>query len=281
MASVIVTDSGNDLTRSETERLGISVVPIWINFDGGRYRDGIDIDRSAFFRRLQAGEVPKTEPPSATEYRDVFAKIVEAGNEVVHVSISSGISKCYENAVAGARDFGAKVAVVDSKGASGQQALLADYGAELAASGAGAAEIARKLDPKTLKAVTFFSVSDLEALSRSGRLPKALASLGSVLNVSLCLKINDQGAIGPAGQTFSFDKTIDLMLDAAIRAVGHAPSTRVAFGHVQAVDTAEKMRKDFESKLGHPPAKEMVHEVSLTLAANIGAGAVGLSVIVP
>lgn len=281
MASVIVTDSGSDLTRTEAERSGIVMVPIWIVFDDERYRDGVDIDRAAFFKRIDAGQMPRTEPPSVSEYRAVFAGIAGAGGEAVCITLSSQISKSYENALTAAKEFGDAVAVVDSKGASGQQSLLALRGDELAKGGASAADIAGALDPKRLRAATFFSVSDLSALSRGGRLPKAVTSLGSMLNVSLVLKLNETGAIAAAGQAFSYDKTLELMLDSAVRAASHAPDVRVAFGHVRAAETLAKLRKEFGTKLGYPPAQEMVHEVSLTLAAHIGDGGIGVSVIVP
>jgi DegV family protein with EDD domain len=281
MATVVVTDSGSDLSLAEAQRAGIERVPIWIVFDDGRYRDGVDIDRAAFFKRIDAGAMPKTDPPSPAEYRDVFAKIAGAGNELVCITLSSQISKSFENASEAAKEFGGKVAVVDSKGASGQQTLLALYAVELSKGGATAAEIARKIDPRLLKAVTFFSVVDLGALSRGGRLPKAVTSLGSMLNVSLVLKINEAGAIAAAGQAFSHDKTLDLMLDSAVRAAGHSPKARVTFVHANAAETVEKLRKQFETKLGAKPAYESVFEISLTLAAHIGKGGIGVSLIVP
>ncbi len=102
-----------------------------------------------------------------------------------------------------------------------------------------------------------------------------------MLNVSLVLKMNEQGAIGPAGQSFSFDKTCEIMVDAVVRGIDRAPNVRVAFGHIQAAEMAEKLRKQLETKLGHPPAQEIVHEGTLTIAAHMGPGAIGIFAIVP
>lgn len=98
-----------------------------------------------------------------------------------------------------------------------------------------------------------------------------------MLNVSLILKMNGQGAIGPGGQTFSFDKACEIMVDAVVR----SSNARVAFGHVQAESGAQKLRAMLEAKLGHPPAQEVVHEASLTIAAHMGPGAIGIFAIVP
>jgi DegV family protein with EDD domain len=281
MATTIVTDSGCDLSRSEGERLGIEIVPVWILFGEERFRDGIDIDRDRFFARMKAGEIPKTEPATREQFRETFARIVGAGNEAVMITLASQISQSYVLAGEAAKEFGGKVAVVDSRGASGLETLLALYGKELADAGASSSDIAKKIDPRGLKYAAYFAVPDLSTLGRSGRLPKAVVALGSMLNVSLVLKMNEQGAIGPAGQSFSFEKTCEIMVDAVVRAVERSPSARVAFGHIQNADTVETVRKMLEAKLGHPPAQELVHEGSLTVAAHMGPGAIGIFAIVP
>jgi DegV family protein with EDD domain len=281
MATVIVTDSGGDLTRDEAQRLGIEIVPVWIIFGEERFRDGIDIDRATFFTRLSNGENPRTEPPAPEQFREVFTKITGGGNEAVVITLSSQISKSFEIASEVAKEFGGKVIVVDSRGASGLETLLSVYAQELAKAGGSAAEVAKKIDPRTLKNAVYFAVPDVTMLARSGRLPKAVAALGSMLNVSLILKMNEQGTIGPAGQSFSFDKTCEMMVDAAVRAVERSPKARFAFGHLQAGEGVDALRKQLETKLGHPPVQELVHEGTLTVAAHMGPGAIGIFAIVP
>ena len=281
MATVVFTDSGSDVSRDEAVRAGIHLMPMWIIFGTERFRDGLDIDRAKFFSRIRAGETPQTEPPSAEEWKAAFAPVVEAGDDVVCLTIASQMSKSYEGAVAAAKAFGGKVHVVDSCGASSQELLLAFYANDLAKSGASAADVAGKISPRALKAATFFAVPNLTQLGKSGRLPKAVVSLGSMLNVSLVLKINELGAVAPAGQAFSFDKTIELMVEALVRAIGRADNARVAFSHVESIGTVETARKAFETKLGHPAAQEFVRDTSLTLAAHTGIGGIGISAIVP
>jgi DegV family protein with EDD domain len=281
MATTIVTDSGCDLSRSEASGLGIEIVPVWILFGDERYRDGVDIDRKTFFARMKAGEIPKTEPATEQEFREAFARIVAKGNDAVMIALSSQISENFARASSAAKEFGGKVLVVDSRGASGMEALLAVYAKELADAGATPAEIAKKIDPRTLKYAVYFAVPDLTVLGRSGRLPKAVVALGSMLNVSLVLKMNEQGAIGPAGQSFSFDKTVDIMVDAVVRSIERSPKARIAFGHIETPEVLANARKSLEAKLGHPPAQELVHEGSLTVAAHMGPGAIGIFAIVP
>jgi DegV family protein with EDD domain len=280
MSTIVITDSGCDLTRAEAARAGIEIVPVYIIFGEQRLKDGVDIDRATFFRRMAAGEHPKTEPATQADYEAMFRKVTAGGNDAVMISLSSQISKSYENAAAAARGLG-RVHVVDSRGASGMESLLSLYAVELAKSGMDAAQIAAKLDMHKLKYAAYFAVPEMTSLGRSGRLPKAVVALGSMLNVSLVLKMNEAGAIAPAGQSRNFEKTRELMVDAVVRTIEHSPRARVAISHVQDPAGAELLRQSIEAKLGHPPAQELVNESTLTIAAHMGPGALGVFAILP
>lgn len=281
MGVTVVTDSGSDLSRAEATSLGIEIVPVWVLLGDDRFRDGIDIDRATFFRRVGAGEIPKTESPSQAQFQEIFAKAIDAGDDVVAIVLSSKISQSYANALAAAKAFDARVRVVDSQGSAGAQTLLALYAVELAKGGTSLAEIAKRVDPKALNSAAYFAMHDLATLGRSGRLPAAVVALGSLTNVRLVLKFNEDGVIVPAGQSFSFEKTCELMVEAVVRAIGHAPNVRVSFGHTQAEEAATALKKMFETKLGHAPAQEYMREASLTIATHQGVGALGIYAIVP
>jgi DegV family protein with EDD domain len=277
----VVTDSGSDFSRAEATSLGIEVVPVWILLGEERLRDSIDIDRATFFRRVAAGEIPKTESPSQAQFHEVFARLTAAGDDVVAIVLSSKISQSYANALAAANEFGAHVQVVDSLGSAGAETLLSLYAVELAKSGKSAAEIAKAVNPKAVKSAAYFAMHDVATLGRSGRLPAAVVALGSLTNVRLVLKFSDDGVIVPAGQSFSFEKTCEMMVDAVVRAIEHAPNVRVLFGHTEAEESAAALKKMFEAKLGHAPAQEYTREASLTIATHQGVGALGIYAIVP
>ena len=281
MGVTIIADSGCDLTKTEASSAAIDIIPVWIALDGKRLRDGVDVDRDSVLARIGAGEVVRTEPPSVQDFTQAFTRATAGGNDAVMIVLSSQISQSFAYASEAAQAFGGRVQVVDSRGASGLESLLALYAVELMHSGLDAAQIAKKIDPSTMRTAAYFAVPDVSVLGRSGRLPKAVVALGSMLNVSLVLKLNEHGAIGPAGQSFSFDKTCEIMVEAVVRAVGHSPSARVAFGHVQAPGTVAKLSKLLADKLGHPPVVELIHEAPPTLVAHIGTGAIGIFAIVP
>ncbi len=281
MSVRILTDSGCDFTREDAAKLGIEIVPVYVIYGDERLRDGIDIDRATFHRRSNAGEVAKTEPATVDDCQAAYARAVKAGDDVVLISLSSQISKSCENAKTAALAFPGKVFVVDSKAAGGYESLLAEFAVERASAGDSAEAIAKRIDPTALKGGAFFAVPDMQSMSRSGRLPKAIIALGSMLNVSLVLKMTETGAIGPAGQSRSFDKTCDIMVEALVRAIDRSPQARIAISHIEAPETAATLAQLLEAKLGYKPRHFMIHESTLTLAANMGKGAVGIFAIVP
>ncbi|MHB8145839.1 MAG: DegV family protein [Vulcanimicrobiaceae bacterium] len=280
MGVVVVTDSGCDLTRSEGLQAGIDIVPMYVVFGGQRLRDGVDIDRATFFAKFK-GEQPGTEPPATRDYSEAFARHLNAGNDVLCISMSSQISQAFAHAQEAAAGLGTRVHVVDSRGSSGLEVLLALRAADLAKQGLGAQEIATHIDPRRLKAIVYFAVPEITSLGRSGRLPKPIVALGSMLGVSLVLKINEDGVIGLAGQSRSFDKTCEILVDAVVRAIEHSSSVRVAISHVEAPDTAARLSRSLEAKLGYPPAYQTIHDATLTIATHLGLGAVAISAIVP
>lgn len=278
MGVTVLSDSGFDLSPGEAQAKKIGIVPVYMLYGSERLRDGVDIDRATFLRRMSAGESPKTEPGTIEDYKMAFDRALAAGDDVVCVSISAAISKCFEHASAAAAQCGGRVHVIDSTAASGIETLLAEYAVELAGTGMDGASIAAKLT--ATKSAAFFAVPDMKQMAASGRVPKAVAALGGMLNVSLVLKIAN-GTISPAGQTRSFDKTCDIMVESTLRALDRAPGMRIAVTHVNDPDLGNTIMKMVTEKLGHPPAREIVADCSMTIATHLGKGAVGVFAIVP
>ncbi|MDQ2865199.1 MAG: DegV family protein [Candidatus Eremiobacteraeota bacterium] len=280
MGVAIVTDSGCDLSHDQARRHGISIVPVYLLFGTQRFRDGIDLDRGEFYRRI-AIETVRTEAPASDDFKAAFLSCMAKGDDVVCITLSSQFSLSYANAKEAAADCGGRVVVIDTRAASGIQVLFALYAAELVREGASALEIAAVVAPQPLQALSYFAVPDMRQLAESGRAPKALVALGAMLNVSLILKINEDGAIAPAGQSRSFEKTCEIMVDAVARTIAFSKSARIAVSHARAPDTAIGLLASLRAKLGRPPAYAAINETASTIAAHLGCGAVGIFAIVP
>jgi DegV family protein with EDD domain len=280
MSVVIVTDSSSDITSEEARRLGVDVVPIWLLFGDRRLRDGVDIDKATFFKRMaEVEELPKTEPPSSAEFGEVFGRLVASGHDVVALILAATLSQTFENARLAAAAFAGKVRVVDSKAGSVLLKQAVVRASELVREGKSADEVAAGVDRAKLAGQAYFAMPDIRFLGRSGRLPKPIVALGSLLNVNLVLRMGDDGSVGMAAQSFNFEKSQELMIDAIIRNVGSRSGVRIAVAHCNAPGTARTLAQRIRERapdLGEP----MIHEVGPTIAVHLGAGAVGVSAII-
>lgn len=169
-ANVFITaDSPCDLPKDITEKREITIVPLSVLLGEVSYRDGIDIKPQAIYDYVSKTKVlPKTSAVPIGQYYDLFKKLTEDGSEVVHISLSSGISSSYQNAVNAASEFSG-VHIVDSRSLCHGFGLLVLKAADLRDKGLDAKKIAdkvRKLVPKTSAT---FVINNLDYLHKGGR----------------------------------------------------------------------------------------------------------------
>ncbi|MHB8178791.1 MAG: DegV family protein [Vulcanimicrobiaceae bacterium] len=270
MMTAVLTDSASDISPAQARAFGVEVVPIWIVYSDRRLRDGVDIDRATFYDRLRNDrDLPFTEPPTEEEFAAAFAVHVEAGREVVAPIVSSGLSKTYATARAAASRFGSAVHVVDSKTLSGGLLLQSMIAADLAKSGASAAEIVHRLEALIADQRGNAVMADMSYLGRSGRINKAIATLGTMLKVCPVLRIAN-GAVETAAQARTFEKAQELMIEVAVRQLERYDNRRFALGHVHAPQLGSAMVAALRAKLGGEPKAIIEYEVGPGVSVNTG-----------
>lgn len=188
----ITSDSTCDLTPELLKRFNISVSPLYIIKDGVSYRDNIDIRPADIFAHVAAGGgMCSTAAVSQADYEEFFTRELQGYDGLVHLTISSDMSSCYQNACTTARRF-PNVHVVDSRNLSSAQGLLAMEGAEMAGRGdMDAAAIAQALRDMTPKVDASFCVDRLDYLRKGGRC-SAVAALGAnLLSIKPCIEVRE------------------------------------------------------------------------------------------
>ncbi len=192
----ITSDSTCDLTPELLERFHIAVRPLYIIKDGVSYRDNVDIKPADIFTHVEAGgKMCSTAAVSENDYKHFFAECLEGYDGLVHVTISSEMSSCYQNACNAAKRY-PNVHVVDSRNLSSAQGLLVMEGAEMAEKGAMTAdEIAKAMRELTPKIDASFCVDQLEYLRKGGRCSAAAALGANLLNIKPCIEVRDGGMV--------------------------------------------------------------------------------------
>lgn len=186
----IVCDSTADLRPGLREC--VPVVPLMIRFGDEEYVDGVTMSRAAFYDQLAVcKDLPTSSQPTPDSFAQVYRKAVDAGEQVVVITISSKLSGTYQSANIAAMDFEEDVFVVDSENATIGAGILVELAQQLADSGMSAQEIVAKLNEEKKNIRLFATLDTLEYLKRGGRISKTVAFAGGVLNLKPVITIRD------------------------------------------------------------------------------------------
>ncbi len=268
----IVTDSTADLPADLAARRSISVVPLTLHFDGQSLLDGVDITPSEFYRRLPAATVhPTTSQPSPGRFAEKYAQLLADYSEVVSIHISEKLSGTYASARQAADMTDRKrVRVIDSHAVSMSLGLVTLAASALVGQGLDAASIESRIVAMRDNVETYFSVATLEFLRRGGRLGRAGALMGSVLQVKPVLCIRD-GQVTPLERVRTFERALSRIVELT-RAVDRGEGVCVIVGHADAEADAERVARELE-----PVAETlMIQPLGPVVGAHAGPGVVGV-----
>lgn len=190
MSVKIVIDSTADISEQIKDRF--TVVPLSILFGDEEYVDGITISHEEFYQKLVESDVlPTTSQASPGQFMEVFSSLIEAGHDVVCLTVSGKLSGTAQSAAMAAADYPGRVFVVDSNTIAIGAGILAEYALSLADKGLSAFEIANILEKEKEKVRVIAMLDTLEYLQKGGRLSKAAAIAGGILSIKPVVAIED------------------------------------------------------------------------------------------
>ena len=192
MNKVIITcDSTCDMTKEQLEEYGVKTVPLYVRIQDDEYRDGVDITSDVMFEKIsQCGQLPKTAAVSMQDYLDFWKPFKEEGYEIVHLTISSEMSVCFQNCRMAAEEMGG-VYAVDSRNLSTGIGLLVITAANLAREGKSGKEIYDILMEKREKLNVSFVLDTVDYLAKGGRCSAVTAFAAGLLRLRICIEVKD------------------------------------------------------------------------------------------
>jgi DegV family protein with EDD domain len=272
----IVTDSTADLSPAQQSQMGITVVPLNVHFGDQVFRDRVDISGAEFFRRLKASsQMPRTSQPSVGVFEDSFRQLLKGGDEVVAVVLSAKVSGTYNSALMAAQAVDSdRIEIVDSQSASMTEGFMALEAARLAQQGAGRKEVAEHARSLIPKGRILVAVDTLTYLERGGRIGKAQALLGSLLNVKPIITLRD-GEVHPLGRARSRAQALDRLVE-MLRKDGKV--SHLAVMHGGAAAEAEQLRNRVAPD--YPDLEVTITETGPVLGTHTGPGVIGFTYLV-
>lgn len=172
--------------------------------DGVDYPDdlGKSMPFETFYNRISAGAMPVTSQVNVDGYISLFEPLLKQGRDIIHISLSSGISGTINSAKIAQDELsskypGRKIVVVDSLGASSGYGMLVDAAWGMRASGSSLDEVSEWLEQNKLNLHHWFFSTDLTHYKRGGRISASSAMLGTLLNICPLMNMNDKGELIP------------------------------------------------------------------------------------
>lgn len=270
----LVTDSTADISPSDAQSLGVQVVPLIVRFGDEQYRDGVDIDADQFYAKLASTDVhPTTSQPSPDVFSTLYRTLLSnPQDQVVGLHISTKLSGTLQSATLAAKDFDpGRIHLVDTESVSGGLQLLVRAALEDIQAGDTAAAVAEKATRRRSKVTILVLLDTLTYLHRGGRIGRAQAFVGSLLNVKPLIAVRD-GEVVPLARPRSRSKGIEMIVE-QVRAC--APLRGLAEFHAAA---AESMA-DLEGRLGAAVSNvtAVLGRIGPVVGAYSGPGGLGVA----
>lgn len=272
---VVATDSTAYIPEAALDGLDIPVIPLWLIWGDERFRDRVDIEPPAFYRRLRHSKTfPTTSQPSAGEFEAFFRQAGSETDAIVGVFISSKISGTVPNAQAARAQLGdLNIRVVDSLSTSMGLALVVLATAQAAAAGKSLDEVVAVAEDMRDRVHILFVVDTLEYLHRGGRIGGAKRFLGTALNIKPLLHL-EGGSVEPLVQVRTKRKAVAHMLDVVEERLAGKPMAAAGVIDVGNPREGEAVAERVKERFGISTVYRTT--VSPVIGAHTGPGTVGI-----
>ena len=274
-----------DLPYEYFQKRDIPYACFHFNMDGKEYRD--DLGRSLpfdeFYRRIAAGAMPTTSQVNVRQFVDLFEPYLNAGKDILHISLSSGLSGSYNSALL-ARDEllinypERKILVVDSLGASSGSGLLTDLAADLRDGGASLEQVHAWVEANKLNLHHWFFSTDLTHYKRGGRLSASSALMGTLLHICPLMNINDEGKLIPRekirGKRHVMAEIVHMMEMHAKDGLGY--SGKCFISQSACYEDARAVADLVEAKFPRLNGPVMINNIGTAIGSHTGPGTVAL-----
>ena len=273
----IITDSAADFEHSESEKLGISTIPLAVYIDGREYKDDFLHSKERFYRLAKLSkDLPKTSQPSPYVYECALKKARDNGDSVVIITVSSALSGSYQSAALARDLLGYKDCyVIDSKSASAGQKLVVKEALRLRDNGFSAKEIADFLLKFIKRIMIFACIDDMKYLYGGGRHTNAAVLLGSTGRIKPVISVTESGSVAFEAKTIGMRHGMNHML-LSLKKYGIDSSYPLYIMHTNSRNLALYFSKLIISK-GISFDEGGVVSVGSVVGSHIGEGSIGIA----
>ena len=282
---VLTCCSTADMPEEYLKNRDIPYVCFHYNMDGKEYPDdlGKTMPFQEFYERIAKGALPTTSQVNVGQYLDFFEPLLKAGKDILHISLSSGLSGSYNSACVARETLlqkypNRKIFLVDSLGASSGYGLLLDTAADMRDKGISIEELYDWLEKNKLTVHHWFFSTDLSHYKRGGRISAASATMGTLLNICPLMNMDNAGKLIPRtkirGKNNVIKEIVKKMEEHAQNGLDY--SGRCFISNSACFEDARKVADLIEEKFKHLDGKVMINSVGTVIGSHTGPGTVAL-----
>lgn len=243
----IITDSTCDLSPELAQQLGVHVIPLSVSFGDETYIDGVTIDKETFYAKLsEAEKLPTTSQPNPADMLDRMAPLLEQGDEIIGIFLSSKLSGTFQSAtIAADMADSDRIHLVDSLNATFGLGLLVMIAARCRDEGKTATEIVAILEEVKPRLRVIAFVDTLKYLQMGGRISAATAVVGSLLGINPLISI----------------------IDGAVESIGKARGRKAAYRHLKTLYEQDPMDETYPVFFGASNAPDAMKELDTVITS--------------
>lgn len=273
----IVTDSNSGITQEQGKQMGISVIPMPFEINGKEYFEDINLSQEEFYELLEDGAEISTSQPSPEAVLDLWDRLLEEYDEVVHIPMSSGLSGSCGTAMGLALDYDGKVQVVNNQRISVTLRQSVLDAMELAKQGKNASEIKEILEREKFESSIYITLDTLKYLKKGGRVTPAAAALATLLKIKPVLQIQ-----GEKLDAFAKARTVKQAKSIMMESIKKDMEERfgknvyLQMAYTKNMDAALEFKKEVEAYF--PGYEVRMDPLSLSVSCHIGPGALAVAV---
>ncbi|PLR81989.1 fatty acid-binding protein DegV [Bacillus canaveralius] len=278
MTVKILADSACDLPLQFYEENDVTLFPLKVHLADREYEDLKTIEPKAVYDAIRDGQHPKTSQVSPHAFKEVFTRMAENNEDGIYIAFSSQLSGTYQTAMMILEQVKEQypnfnLTIVDTKGASLGCGLVVAEAAWMASQGVPKEAILRDIEFRAGHMEHLFTVDDLEYLAKGGRVSKASAFLGGLLNIKPLLNVED-GKLIPLEKLRGKKKLLRRIIEVMHERGVQLGTQKIGISHADDLETAEEMKKLIQEEFG---AKDvMITPIGAAIGSHTGPGTIAI-----
>lgn len=280
--TAIITDSNSGITQAAGKELGITVIPMPFTIDGKDYFEDINLSQEEFYELLAKNAEISTSQPAVGSLMDIWDRLLEEYDDIVHIPMSSGLSSSCQTAATFAEEYDGRVQVVNNQRISVTQRQSVLDAIELAKAGKNATEIKKILEDTKFDSSIYIMVDTLKYLKKGGRVTPAAAAFAEILNLKPVLQIQGE-KLDAFSKARGVKSARSIMIQAIRKDIENRfggtspenPSVYLQIAHTKNLDTALSFKEEVQKEF--PGHDIYIDHLSLSVSCHIGPGSLALA----